>query len=360
MKKTIAHFLEHDLKLHQRFVYEQIIHLERYRSIVIMPARRGKTTFPFPSLFYLNEIKNLGRFFRRQNVVAIHAHHGGHGVAIMPVAKKYRLPLLVSFRGRDASARHQAFARNRARYKRLRKEGALFLPVCGFLGRELVKLGFPRRKIRPLYGGIDLDRFPFIQRRLPQEGEIRILSVARLAKKKGFATLVKAFRKVHRDFPHAKLHIVGSGKDEKRIRLLIAKYGLQEAVVLKGKLNGKQIAKEMKKAHLFCLASQTTRDGDVEGIPNVLKEAMASGLPVVTTRHAGIPELVEHKKTGYLAPERDDKELARGIKYFLHHPEVWADCTREARKVIEEKFDLNKQLKRQEKWYDYAVKKGAP
>ena len=75
-------------------------------------------------------------------------------------------------------------------------------------------------------------------------------------------------------------------------------------------MDAKQISNELREAHLFCLASETGSDGDVEGIPNALKEVMASGLPVVSTYHGGIPELIEHNKTGYLAPEKNDLELA--------------------------------------------------
>jgi len=116
-------------------------------------------------------------------------------------------------------------------------------------------------------------------------------------------------------------------------------------------MDSKQISDELKEAHLFCLASETGSDGDVEGIPNALKEAMASGLPVVSTYHGGIPELIEHKRTGYLAREKNDLELAQGLKYFLDHPEEWKGYTERARQMIEEKFDSNKQIQEQQRLY---------
>ena len=116
-------------------------------------------------------------------------------------------------------------------------------------------------------------------------------------------------------------------------------------------MDSKQISNELRDAHLFCLPSETGSDGDVEGIPNALKEAMASGLPVVSTYHGGIPELIEHKRTGYLAPEKNDLELAQGLKYFLDHPEEWKGYTERARQMIEEKFDSNKQIQEQQRLY---------
>ncbi|MGG3477119.1 glycosyltransferase [Peribacillus frigoritolerans] len=78
---------------------------------------------------------------------------------------------------------------------------------------------------------------------------------------------------------------------------------------------------------------------------------MASGLPVVYTRHAGIPELIEHQRTGYLTPEKNDMELAKGIQFFKENPDVWTDYTERGRKVIEEKFDVNKQIIEQQRLY---------
>ncbi|MEY8732736.1 glycosyltransferase [Peribacillus frigoritolerans] len=159
-----------------------------------------------------------------------------------------------------------------------------------------------------LYGGIELDLFPYSNRTLPTVGEIRVLSVGRLVDKKGFVTLIKAFKRIYTKYPNARLHIIGAGEDEKKIKFTIAEYNLKDVVILRGAMDSKRVSDELKEAHIFCLASQTAKNGDIEGIPNALKEAMASGLPVVSTRHAGIPELIEHQRTGYLAPEKNDME----------------------------------------------------
>ncbi|MCF7622713.1 MULTISPECIES: glycosyltransferase [Bacillaceae] len=202
-----------------------------------------------------------------------------------------------------------------------------------------------------LYGGIELDLFPYSNRTLPTIGEIRVLSVGRLVDKKGFVTLIKAFKRIYTQYPNARLHIIGAGEDEKRIKSTIAEYNLKDVVILRGAMDSKQVSDELKKAHIFCLASQTAKNGDIEGIPNALKEAMASGLPVVSTRHAGIPELIEHQRTGYLAPEKNEMELAKGIQFFIENPDIWNDYTERARKVIEEKFDVNKQIIEQQRLY---------
>ncbi|WJE45262.1 glycosyltransferase [Peribacillus frigoritolerans] len=356
--KTIAFYIREPIKINQGFMYNQIIMLDQYRPIVIGPYPNcDNVQYQFEHYYNLNEIQDLGAFFKEQNVVAIHAHQGKHSIDILPTAIEYDIPLVVHFRGRDSSTQtYKRFRKNVLRYQNLVKHGAACFTVCRFLADELKKLGFKEDKIHVLYGGLNLDLYPYVQRSLPKEGEIRILSVARLVEKKGFLTLLKAFQRIHQEYPRTTLHIIGTGKDEEKIRVFIDENQLNERVFLRGPMDSIQISNELRDSHLFCLASETGEDGDVEGIPNALKEAMASGLPVISTFHGGIPELVEHKKTGYLVPEKDDLKLAQGIKYFLSHPRVWKRYTRSARQVIDENFDLNKQIIEQQRLYSLIEK----
>ncbi|WP_208857020.1 glycosyltransferase [Peribacillus simplex] len=350
--KTIAYFVSENIKVHQRFIYNQIVKISSYRSIVIGPFDdTNHTEFPFENYYNLNKIKDLENFFKEQEIIAIHAHHGKHGQEILPVCEKYNIPLIVSIRGRDGSDRPEIFEKNAQRYSSLIKQGAHFFPVCQYLAQGLRSLGIPDDKIHVLYGGIELDLFTYSTPTLPKEGEIRVLSVGRLVDKKGFITLIKAFKRIYTQYPRARLHIIGAGEDEDKIKSVITEFNLKDAVILRGAMDSKQVSDELKKAHIFCLASQTAKTGDIEGIPNALKEAMASGLPVVSTQHAGIPELIEHLRTGYLAPEKNDIELAKGIQFFIDHPEIWNAYTERARKVIEEKFDVNKQIIEQQRLY---------
>ncbi|MFS0889756.1 glycosyltransferase [Peribacillus frigoritolerans] len=350
--KTIAYFVSENIKTHQRFIYNQIVKITNYRTIVIGPFdNTDRTEFPFENYYNINKIKDLKKFFEEQDNIAIHAHHGSHGQEILPLCEKYNIPLIVSIRGRDGSDRPEIFKKNAKRYSALNKHGAHYYPVCQYLAEGLRRLGIPAKNMHVLYGGIELDLFPYVNRTLPTVGEIRVLSVGRLVDKKGFVTLIKAFKHIYSQYPNARLHIIGAGEDEKKIKSTIAEYNLKDVVILRGAMDSKQVSDELKKAHIFCLASQTANNGDIEGIPNALKEAMASGVPVVSTRHAGIPELIEHQRTGYLAPEKNDMELAKGIQFFIENPDVWTDYTERARKVIEEKFDVNKQIIEQQRLY---------
>lgn len=353
--KTIVHYLSSDIKVNQDFKYRQITQLKGYRSIVIgeFAKRDSEEEYPF-EYYYMNDITNWPRFIKEHRVKAIHAHLGGDGVKILPVALRHNLPLIVSFRGNDSSAQSEKRKINRDKYRDLKKHGSLFLPVCNFFKKELIKLGFRKDQIQVLYGGIDTDKFTF-QKYKPNNGRsFRILSIGRLVQKKGFPDLIKSFRSVHKKYPKAKLVIVGKGEEKQREKLvkLINKYNLKSAVELKKEMKNGRVVKEFHKSDLFCLPSYTTAKGSIEGIPNVLKEAMSCGTPVVSTFHAGIPELIEHKKSGVLVKERDHKALTDAMIKLLKDPDKCRKYAKKARKKVKKHFNLRKQIEVQERYYN--------
>lgn len=237
--KTIAFYIREPIKINQGFMYNQIYKLNQYRAIVIgfFPNSQN-VRYQFEHYYNLNEIQDLGAFFKAQNVVAIHAHQGKHSIDILPTAKEYDIPLIVHFRGRDSSTQTEdRFRKNSERYASLVNHGAGYFAVCHFLAGELKKLGFPDDKIHVLYGGLDLNLYPFSPRSLPKEGEIRILSVARLVEKKGFLTLLKAFQRIYHEISRATLHIIGTGEDEEKIRAFIHEHQLTNRVFLRGAMD---------------------------------------------------------------------------------------------------------------------------
>ncbi|WP_243385667.1 glycosyltransferase [Bacillus kexueae] len=351
--KTIAHYLLEDIKVNQGFIYNQMNYQGNYRSIVFGPFDKpNNTDFPFEHFFNLNDIDSLTDFFQLENIIAIHAHHGKHAVEIAPIAIQCNVPLIVSIRGADGSTQSDKLMnRNMARYRSLIKHKTLFLPVCDFLRNELLKLGIPEEKVRVLYGGIDVNLFKYKERALPSEGDINLVSVGRLVEKKGHESLIKAMRHIHEKEPRVKLAIIGEGKERGKLETLIRDLQLEGVVSLEGKKTSLQIAEYLNSSHLFCLPSITASNGDVEGIPNALKEAMASGIPVISTNHGGIPELITHLESGYLVRENDVLEIVEGVSYFLNHQYRWKEISKNARHVIEEKFNLKKQLEVQHDLY---------
>jgi colanic acid/amylovoran biosynthesis glycosyltransferase len=183
--------------------------------------------------------------------------------------------------------------------------------------------------------GIDLTRFRFRERRPPAQGPLRVLTVGRLVEKKGVRYALEATAKLvcqGRDLEHV---IIGDGPLRAELEALSASLGLSGRVSFMGVRAHATIVDELARAHLFLAPSITSATGNEEGVPNTLKEAMACGVPVVSTRHAGIPELVEDGASGLLAPERDSDALAERIAFLIDHPEAWDGMGRRGRATVE-------------------------
>lgn len=287
--------------------------------------------------------RDVARRFQEMNYDVLHAQFGPKGLTGVQLKRSglFRGRLVTSFRGYDVGS----YVRRRGPevYRSLAEEGDLFLPVCGFFADELVRIGFPQERIRVLRSGIDVPSFPYAIRKPPLPGEpFRLVSVGRLVEKKGFHVAVRALARLRRERPDLKFQYVIAGEGERRgaIEGIIRDEGLTDVVSLPGWKQRGELRELLSAAHIFLAPSVTARSGDREGIPNVLKEAMATGMPVVATAHSGIPELVIDGVTGCLVPEGDDAALANSLASLADHPERWAALGREARRIVEKDYNI--------------------
>jgi colanic acid/amylovoran biosynthesis glycosyltransferase len=301
-------------------------------------------------VYYLDEIFSPKEYVKRNKISLLHAHHGQLGVLLLPFKDETKLPLVTSIRGRDATMANQpvGYLEN---MKMLFERGERFFPVCNYLADRLIAWGCPPEKIRVLYGGVDLDQFHYQAPNLESSSQ-NILSMGRLVEKKGHHILMQAFQKIRAKFPNATLTIIGGGEMEDQLRSLAVQLELGESFRLLNHLHKSQVREQMAKADLFVAASLEASNGDVEGIPNVLKEAMATGIPVVSTYHAGIPELITNDKEGVLVQENNVDALTGALDWMLENRALWPFYSTNARAKIEQAFDLNQQLLQQAKYYD--------
>ncbi|KRF52508.1 group 1 glycosyl transferase [Bacillus sp. Soil768D1] len=301
---------------------------------------------------YLNEIFSPKEYVERNNISLLHAHHGQLGMLLLPFKEETNLPLVTSIRGRDATLANQPIG-YLDNMKMLFDRGERFFPVCQYLADRLIAWGCPPEKIRVLYGGVDLNQFNY--RTSHKEGSQNILSIGRLVEKKGHHILMQAFQKIRGKFPNATLTIIGRGELEEYINSLANELNLGDSFRLLNHLPKDQVREQMTNADIFCAASLEAADGDVEGIPNTLKEAMAVGVPVISTNHAGIPELITNNKEGVLVQENNVDELAEALEFMLTNRELWETYTVAARQKIEQNFNLVQQLQQQAEFYDELV-----
>lgn len=315
-----------------------------------------KMGFRLPSLELLRYIRDLilpimlVRSSRLKNMGPydiIHCQMGTVGLRFLPLRriKVFRGKLIVQFRGEDVTEYVRHYGERV--YQELFKKADLFLPVCEYLGKKALSIGCPREKIYVLGSGIDCNRFRFRKRSKSLDGKVKIAIVGRMVEKKGTEYAIRAISILKRRGLNVELLVIGDGLLKPKLMELSKELNIINSVRFLGARNHNEIARVLESSHLFVAPSVTSWDGNEEGIPNVLKEAMAVGLPVVSTYHAGIPELVADGVSGFLVPERDPQALAEKLAYLIDHPKLWEEMGRAGRQFVEKNYDkekLNREL----------------
>lgn len=239
-------------------------------------------------------------------------------------------------------------------YNGLFLKADLIMPISNHWKKKLIELRCPVEKIIVHHMGLNNNLFKFAISRNGDLSSIHILSVGRLVEKKGMEVGVRAVALILKKYPKLaiKYSIVGDGILKEYLETLIRRLGISDKVRLLGSKTQNEVKKLMSESHIFVLPSITARNGDQEGIPVVLMEAMATGLPVISTYHTGIPELVQDGQSGFLVPERDVDALVEKLEYLVLHPEVWPKMGKAGRKYVEEHYDIKKLNKRLVKIYE--------
>jgi len=189
--------------------------------------------------------------------------------------------------------------------------------------------------------GIHLEKFHFSKKKLLDGEQVKILSVGRLAEKKGHIFLLKAIKELVRDHKNVYCTIAGTGPLESELRSFVKRNQLSDIVQFTGGVTHEQAIELYSQSHLFALLCVTAKNGDQEGIPNVLKEAQAAGMPVISTHHSGIDEVVIDGKSGFLVPEKDVVAIVEKLNYLIEHPGLWPEMGRIGRNLVEERYDID-------------------
>jgi len=296
----------------------------------------------------------FARRLRKLKPVLLHAHFGPMALRALPLARTLNIPLVATFHGYDATvddeyARRSHHYSHRVYIRRrndLELGASLFIAVSNFIRDELVRGQFPANKITVHYIGVDTEMFrsdPSVTR------EQIVLFTGRLAEKKGCEYLIRAMVDVESQLPRAELVIIGDGPLKPGLEQL-AKRNLRRYRFL-GYRTPEEVRRWMNRARVFSIPSVRARSGDAEGIPTVVVEAQAMGLPVAGFASAGIPEAVSHGESGLLGPERDSRKLAENITLMLKDDAMWAKFSRAGRTRVCAHFDLKAQATKLEDIY---------
>ncbi|ELL2135487.1 colanic acid biosynthesis glycosyltransferase WcaL [Escherichia coli] len=276
------------------------------------------------------------------------AHFGPAGVTAAKLRELgvIRGKIATIFHGIDISSR-EVLNHYTPEYQQLFRRGDLMLPISDLWSGRLQKMGCPREKIAVSRMGVDMTRFSPRPVKAPAT-PLEIISVARLTEKKGLHVAIEACRQLKEQGMAFRYRILGIGPWERRLRTLIEQYQLEDVVEMPGFKPSHEVKAMLDDADVFLLPSVTGADGDMEGIPVALMEAMAVGIPVVSTLHSGIPELVEADKSGWLVPENDARALAQRLAAFSQlDTDELAPVVKRAREKVEHDFNqqvINREL----------------
>ncbi len=222
-------------------------------------------------------------------------------------------------------------------YRQLFVEGEQFLPISNLWKNKLISLGCPSEKIKVIRMGIDPTQFKFNPVSKLHD-PVRILSVARLIEKKGLDIAIDACSLLVKNGYNIIYEIVGHGPLLNVLQEKIKSLNLQDIVKLRGFKTQSEINSIFETSDIFLLPSITAKDGDMEGIPVALMEAMAKGIPIISTFHSGIPELIKNNISGWLVQENDPQMISEVVIHLIKDQSEIYDKLLNARNVVENEF----------------------
>lgn len=221
-------------------------------------------------------------------------------------------------------------------------DAAFAVTVSDFNLHHLQRTSRATATVARVYNGLDLDRFPFVPRPA-RGGTLRLLAVGRLVEKKGFALLIDAVARLFGDGIDVTLDIVGDGELSASLRARAEASAASAAIRFLGPLPQGEVATRLREADVFVAPCLVGTDGNADGLPTVLLEAMATGIPCVSTAVTGIPEIIVDGETGVLCTPGDVESLVEGLRRATRADYPVEETTRRARALIEERFDARRQ-----------------
>lgn len=303
------------------------------------------------------EERRLLAILERREAALLHIYFGQIAVHLLPLVQRWSRPTVVSFHGADVMVDLAKPAYREATLRMLHAV-RLVLVRSRSLRDAILRVGCPENKIRIQRAGIPLREFSFQQRSVPVDGSWRFLQACRLIAKKGLPTSLRAFAQFSSHYPRASFTIAGEGPLLTELQEQARDLGLAEKISFPGFISQSELVDLYYSSHIFLHPSEMGRDGNQEGVPNSMLEAMASGLPVFATAHGGIPEAIENEVSGVLVAEGDASALATKLLEFAAKPGRLSELARRGAEAIAEKFDQKTQVQKLEDYYFEAIGQG--
>jgi colanic acid/amylovoran biosynthesis glycosyltransferase len=368
-RPTVAHVVMPYLFITGSWVYGQLEHMHRYRPIVLTYGTENLDIFPFSPVYDYKQVTaahkallclSKGRLsgalvpyfeqvLRRQSARLMHVHFGDSAVEMLETKRAAGVPMITAFYGFDMSQipRDPTW---KLKYQELFAEGELFLAEGPAMRRALLELGCPPDKTVVQRLGVDVDSIPFVPRRPTATGTVKILIAATFREKKGIPDALNAIEQVRRDSPGLEVTLIGDargkpGDEEEKRKILAILERLQGTVTWTKVVSITQFREAVLNHHIFLSPSVTAHDGDSEGgAPVSLIDAQATGMPIVSTFHADIPDVVVSGESALLSPERDIDGLVQNLARLVAEPNKWEAMGRAGRAHVEAQHNVRTQV----------------
>jgi colanic acid/amylovoran biosynthesis glycosyltransferase len=307
----------------------------------------------YKSSFSVFTEKQILNIIKQNKIDVIHCNYGTNALKFIHIIRKTNIPFIVHFHGFDASN------------SLLDEDYRNMLPVLFNLSTYIVVVSQDmkkrimeithqkdKEKIQLIPYGVDIKTFSNIDF-LKDNDKIKLLHVGRITPKKGVPDLLKVYNEIIKENNfNAELHIIGDGEEYNLVEKFVSDYELKVSVILHGALPHPDVLEHMKSADIFILNSRIAPDGDREGYPNVIIEAMASETAIVSTYHAGIPDAVSHEKEGLLVEEKNNEQLKQAIIRLLKNKEERVLYAKNAKERAFKEFSVEKMIDAYNKLYE--------
>jgi colanic acid/amylovoran biosynthesis glycosyltransferase len=282
----------------------------------------------------------VSRLLKRKRVDAVLAEYGTTGAYLAPACERAGIPLFVHFHGFDASVR-EVLERNREGYGKIFESAAGIVSVSERMRDRLRLLGAPENRLYLNHYGVDSEQFANAD---PAHSELKFFAVGRFVEKKAPYLTILAFSRVVTEVPSATLTVIGTGPLFGPCKRLVQALRLEDSVQLLGAQGSDVVQKYMRSARAFVQHSLVADNGDSEGTPVAVIEAQMSGLPVISTDHAGIPDVVINEETGIIVDEADLDGMAKAMLRIAKDPQLAGRLGAAARERAIENFSMERHI----------------
>ena len=319
----------------------------------VLPNEKSFLPFPFNFLFVRGGMRNvfpkiyhslytrfLATFLTKNKIDVLLANYGPMGVTLIDACERAKIKMVVHFYGFDATE-YKTLDIYKDKYANLFKRVDSIVVVSNDMKMQLHKLGADLSKIYVNPCGVRTNQFFGAE---PETKPPVFITVGRFTPKKSPQSTIKAFAEVIKKVPDARMVMVGDGELWEESKLLANELKVADKIEFRGKQSPSEIVKLFQQSRVFLQHSMLAPSGDSEGTPVAILDASASGLPIISTRHAGIKEAVLHGKTGFLVEEGDWKSMGDYMTQLVQDPILCGQMGRNAREHMEENYEMDKLL----------------